>query len=90
MLISCYRKSIYLLLCLLVISDICSAVFARLAYDITTTVFTAISCIALLALMVLLVFRKGDWVFRIVILVPVVGWLIFKLCVLYEFLTQVD
>lgn len=90
MLSSTYRGWIAFLILLLVLTEICTVLFAYRAYDIITTVFTVIGCVVMLVLVAFLVIRKGDWSFRMIICIPVVGYLTFKFWVLFEFLTQVD
>lgn len=90
MFISTYRAWIAFLILLLVLTEICTVLFAYRVYDIITTVFTVIGCVVMLMLVAFLVIRKDDWSFRMIIFIPVVGYLTFKLWVLFEFLTQVD
>jgi hypothetical protein len=85
-----YRRWIGLLVLLLIFAEICTVLSANRAQDIITTVFTIIGAVLMINLLTLLVIKKGPGFFRVIIFIPVMAYLIFKLWVLFEFLTQVE
>jgi hypothetical protein len=90
MLISPYRRMIALLVLMLILAEAGAVVFSCRASDIIATVLTLLGFILILAIVTLLIIRNGDGLFRVIVLIPVVGFLVFKLWVLFEFMTQVD
>ncbi len=90
MLISRYRRRTAFLVLMLVLAEAGALVFSYRANDIIATALTLLGFILILALLTLLVIQKSDWLFRVIVLVSVVLYLVFKLWVLIEFMTQVD
>ncbi len=75
---------------MLVLVEAGAVVFSYRANDIIATALTLLGVILILALVTLLIIRKSDWLFRVIVLIPVLGYLVLKLWVLFEFMTQVD
>jgi len=59
-------------------------------YDVATSLLAILGVLLILAVLTSLLCGKGDWIFRGSLLVLVIGYIAFKLFVLWGFLTQVD
>lgn len=88
--ISRYRKLIAILVLLLVLAEVGTVALSYRANDILATTLTIVGFAVILTLATLLLTRKDDWFFRAIVLIPLLGYVAFKLWVLFGFLTQVD
>jgi hypothetical protein len=85
-----YRRWILLLILLLIFAEICTALSANRAQDIITAVFTIIGAVVMIHLLTMLTVKRSSSFFRVIIFMPVMVYLVFKLWILYELLTQVE
>ncbi len=84
------RKCSVILVLLLVLAEIGTGLFSYSGSGFLATVLTIVSSTIIIALVVQLIVQKGDRVFRLLVLIPLLGYITFKLWILVEFLTQVD
>ena len=88
MLSSRYRRWVYLLVFLLVFAEICTALSEYMVLDLITTVLAIIGSVVILELLVHRMTRRRDRIFRRIVFIPVFVFLVFKLWILFELVTQ--
>jgi hypothetical protein len=74
-----YRALIGFLVLLIVLADISGWLSAHRPHDIIATVLFVIAFILHLALVTVLVFRRDDWIFRLIVFIPIAGYFAFKI-----------
>ncbi len=82
-----YKRWIFYLALLLLLIEAGTMLSPDRAYDIITTILAIIVTVIMLNLLTLLLMRRHSRLFRIIVFIPVVGYLILKLWILYEILT---